>query len=642
MSSTVAAWVLLLGPGPASQAPAEQDDASSEQPEERREIVVTGTRTERSRNESPIATQVYDRQEIVDSGGENLAEVLQETPGLVVQRGLFGSGVTMQGLDPAYTAVLIDGQRTTGRVGGVMDLSRFPAEEIEQVEIVRGPSSVLYGADALAGTINLITRRPKRRHEGEAHFAYGSFDTLDLTGRVALSRERYSGSVLGGWHRTAGWDADPSNQSTTGPSSNQINLATTQEVGALGPLTLWSRASYLRRDALQVDETGTGAIFDRQNRSEVIQATVRPSLEDGPTKLTVTTSYNLWRDQFLQDQRGSSELDQSQDTFDHIGQVLMQYDHAIGDHAVTAGTDMQLELLTTDRIDPSTVDRQRYALFVQDEWVPSKAPRISIFPGFRLDYDTYFGVYPTPRLATMIVPNDKWTIRASYGRGYRAPSFREMFLRFVNAGVGYTVQGNAGLRPETSWSASFSGEYRPWQWMWLAANVFDNRLQDTIVTDTRDPTDVDTATLFEYVNIGEATTRGVESQAAVTILQRLTLDGSYTFVHTRDHATGRPLPGRPRHSGTAGLRYHRPASGTTLRVRSSIIGKRSFFTDTDDDDIEEEVDSPGFTTLDFRASQTVFVYAQIFVGIDNLLNAGNATDNPLQPRTYYGGVTVRY
>lgn len=609
---------------------------------ETRTVVVTGTRTERSQADSPIATQVYDRAEIEQSGAENLGELLEETPGVQISRGIGGTGIRMQGLDPSYTVILIDGQRTTGRVNNVMDLSRFPAEDIEQVEVVRGPSSVLYGADALAGTVNLISRRPKKRHEGEAHFAYGSFNTVDATARVGLARRRYTASLTAGMHNTDGWDADPSDVGTTGPRSRQLNASTTQRFGDFGPLAISFRGSYLRRDALLIDSTSTGAVFDRSNRSEVIQATLRPSLDWDIARLSLSASYNLFRDQFLQDQRGSTELDQSQDTYDHLAQLTAQYDHELGDHVFTAGADAQLEFLTTNRIDPASVDRQRYAMFAQDEWTPTRAPKIVILPGVRLDYDTFFGVYPTPRLAMMLVPSQRWTFRASYGRGYRAPSFREMFLLFANPSVGYTVRGNPQLRAETSWSASFSAEYRPWQWMWLAANVFDNRLQDTIVTDTSDPSDVDTATLFEYINIGEATTRGAEAQAAITVLRQVTFDGSYTFVHTRDHSAGRPLPGRPRHSGTAGVRYFRPASGTGLRVRSSILGKRSFFADRDDDGLDEERLSAPFATVDVRASQRFLNYVQVFVGVDNVLNAGNPNDNPLQPRTYYGGATIRY
>lgn len=630
--------VLLASPAPDEPEP-EPETA------EVRTVVVTGTRTERSPDDSAVATQVYDREEIERSGAENLAEILEETPGVQLSRGIGGVGVRMQGLDPTYTVVLIDGQRTTGRVNGVMDLSRFPAEDLEQVEVVRGPSSVLYGADALAGAVNLISRTARKPHEAEAHVAYGSFNTLDLTGRVGLSRKRYRGSLSAGWHRTDGWRAYPSNPedlSTSGPRASQLNIATTHDVEVYGPLSIGFRGSYLRREALGVDDMGVAGTFDRHNLSEVVQATLRPRLEGEHSRLTVWASYNLFRDQFLQDQRGSTELDVYQDTYDHLAQFTAQYDHELGAHTLSAGADTQMEVLTTDRIVPPTAERQRHALYVQDEWTPTRSPKLVVLPGFRLDYDTYFGLYPTPRIAMMVVPSQRWKLRASYGRGFRAPSFREMFLLFSNPSVGYTVRGNPGLEAETSWSSSISAEYRPWSWAWLSANVFDNRLQDTIVTDTTDASDVETSTLFEYVNIGEATTRGVETLASVTIARRLTFDGSYTFVHSRDHNAGRPLPGRARHSGTAGMRFHSLKAGTGLRVRSSIIGSRVFFSDSDGDDVEEETRSAPFATVDLRASQRLFHYVQVFAGIENLLNAGNPTNNPLQPRTYYGGVTIRY
>ena len=634
-----AGFAVALAPSPSES---EEDAGADVEDESTRTVVVTGTRTERRLSDSPVATQVYDRQAIEDSGGENLGEVLDKTPGVQVSRGIGGVGIRLQGLDPSYTVVLVDGQRTTGRINGVLDLSRFPAEQIEQIEIVRGPSSVLYGADALAGAINLISRRPRRRHEEELHLAYGSFRTVDLTSRVGLSLKRYRASLGAGLHRTDGWDADPSDLTTTGPRSSQLNLSTTQNYDAAGPWSLSGSASYLRRDAQQIDERATGAIFDRTNRSEVLQATFSPRIEGRNSRLILSSSYNLFRDQFLQDQRGSAELDQSQDTFDHLGQFTAQYDHELGHHVVSTGVDTQFELLSTQRIDPPNVDRQRYALFAQDEWTPTQAPKIVVLSGVRLDYDTYFGLYPTPRLSTMVVPNERWMLRASYGRGYRAPSFREMFLLFSNPSVGYTVQGNPGLRAETSWSTSMSVEYRPWSWAWLSANVFDNRLQDTTVTDTVDTGEVGGTTLFQYVNIGEATTRGVEAEAMVTIRKRLSVDGSYTLLHTRDHATGNPLPGRARHAGTAGLRYVRPASGTTLRIRSSIFGPRTFTAGVDDDGETELTMSPAFVAMDVRVGQQLWQYVQIFAGVENVLDAGNATDNPLQPRTYYGGLTIRH
>lgn len=627
--------------------PARQDDEDEalDEPEaddeQVRTIVVTGTRTEQSLADTPVATQVVSRTEVEESGGESLAEVLEQVPGVALTRGVGGTGIQLQGLDPRYTLVLVDGQRTTGRVDGTMDLSRFPAEDVGQIEIVRGPGSVLYGADALAGTINVITRRPTRPHEAEVHAAYGGLRTVDLTGRVALTRERYAGSASAGLHRTDGWDADPSDVATTGSAQALWRVGTRQELRELGPLSLLGTADYLRRDQSRVDMDAAGAVFDRRNRTEVITVGLVPRIELSASSLRVSGSYNLWRDQFVQDQRGSTALDQSQDTWDHLAQATAQYDHAIGQHAVTVGADLQAEVLRSDRIEPTRVDRQRYAILAQDEWTPSLAPRVAVVAGARLDLDTYFGIYPTPRIALMLRPSERWTIRASYGRGYRAPSFREMFLQFANPSAGYVVRGNAELRPETSWSSSVSAEVRPWSWLWLSGQVFDHRLQDTIVVDTVD--DGGEVTQFGYVNVGEAQSRGVETAAALSVLEPLALEGSYAFAHAWDVENQRLLPGRPRHQGTAGLRFHRRRWGTSLRVRATIQGRRLFYADVDGDAVEDEQPTPPFATLDLRLGQALLAeHVQAFAGVENLLDAGDATTNPIPPRTFYGGVTLRY
>src|SRR5690606_19274964 len=153
-------------------------------PKERHDVVVTAARTEQSVGDVAVSIRVIDRAAIEASGAETLAGVLEEQPGLQVLRsfaGAGGVGVQMQGLDAKYILILVDGQRATGRVGGVIDLARFPAEDIAQIEIVKGPGSSLYGADAIAGVINIITRRASRALEVDARARYGSFHTSDLS-----------------------------------------------------------------------------------------------------------------------------------------------------------------------------------------------------------------------------------------------------------------------------------------------------------------------------------------------------------------------------------------------------------------------------------------------------------------------------
>ena len=124
---------------------------------------------------------VIDREEIEAAGAETIAAVLETHPGIEVEPGLRGFTIRMQGLDPEYVLILVDGERAQGRLGGGLDLTRFPADAVERVEIVKGAGSALYGSDAVAGVINIITRRPKEAVEVGGHLSGGSIGALDAS-----------------------------------------------------------------------------------------------------------------------------------------------------------------------------------------------------------------------------------------------------------------------------------------------------------------------------------------------------------------------------------------------------------------------------------------------------------------------------
>ena len=130
------------------------------------ETVVTGTKTEHAAEEAPVPTQVIPREVIEQSATVGIEQVLDQIPDLYVQQnvefGLGASIVRMQGADPNKVAILLDGQRFRGGIDGVVDLRDIPAGEIEQIEIIRGPASSLYGSDAMAGVINIRTRVGRR------------------------------------------------------------------------------------------------------------------------------------------------------------------------------------------------------------------------------------------------------------------------------------------------------------------------------------------------------------------------------------------------------------------------------------------------------------------------------------------------
>lgn len=612
---------------------------------ESRTVVVTGTRTERGLADTTVATQVLDRKALEASGAENLAEALEEQPGVQITRafgGAGGAGIQLQGLDPKYTLVLIDGQRVTGSVNGVVDLSRFPAEDIEQIEIVKGPSAALYGADAIAGVVNVITRKQRRPREAELHTTYGSYNTADITGHVGMQQGKVRTRMSSGWHRTDGFDRNPADVQTTGNASDAVNATHTLEARPRSDTKVTTAVDFLRRELRGVDLAATGAVFDRSNRTHTLGATLTwEKTWTAPARLRLSAHAAHFSDRYALDQRNADALDELQKTRDTLGQFGAQYDHVLGRHAVTTGLEGQVEHILTPRLETGSGLRGRYAVFAQDEWTVLDAPRLVLLPGARLDYDTQFGGAVTPRLSLRFDPHRTLVLRASYGHGFRAPSFRELYLSFANASVGYRVTGNDALRPEHARGFTASVEWRPHRVVMFGAGAFVTAIRDLITVDAGGDVAL-VGSVFRYVNIGAARTRGAEASFGLRAGEWLSLDGSYTFTEALDMTIPRPLPGRPAHQGSARLLLKHPRWGTQFNVRAAIRGKQFYYEDRDGDGVDETREIPPYATLDLRLSQSIRGRVDLFVGVDNLLDAGDAGYLPIFPRSFYGGLTIRH
>ena len=146
------------------------------QPIQMNEVVVTATRTERKLGNVAVPVRIIHQKTIQQAGSLRLKDILQEQAGLFITNS-FGAGVQMQGLNPDYTLILIDGEPLVGRNAGVLDLNRLSVGNIRKIEIVKGPSSSLYGSEAMAGVINIITDRSYKKQLGAGvRYGFGNPD----------------------------------------------------------------------------------------------------------------------------------------------------------------------------------------------------------------------------------------------------------------------------------------------------------------------------------------------------------------------------------------------------------------------------------------------------------------------------------
>ncbi len=648
MWSLVLALSLAQLEAPDAGAP---DAGTDERPDPSKLTVVTGTRGERRAADVVVPTEVITRAQIEALGVRDLTQLLQQHPGVEMVHSARGTGIRLQGLDPEYVLILVDGQRMAGRSGSFTDISRFSLREVERVEIIKGPAAALYGADAMGGVVNLITRRPQKVFEGSVRGMFGTLLEGDVRGHVGSKLGPFELRAGGGYRTRNPYDWDPRDVATSIAGLKRIDGDVEVAYVPTEDLRIWGRAAYVFTDLNAVDVNTSGAVFDRFQRTEQFDSWLGATVKfNSDTSATVRGHFGLFRDQFLVDQRSSRALDEYSVNLTRLWEAYGQVEHHIGNHTITGGVEGFSELLASSRITPSDVQRGRLGVFLQDEWVlNTTGPRLAISPGFRADIDTQFGWAPSPRLAFKIDPIPQLTFRASWGLGFRPPSFSELYLRFSNAGVGYIVQGNPDLQPERSGSANISFDWRlPLQGWVLSASAWHTSLSNLINVTANTLPNPDDPVVFGYENVTSAYTQGGEVSLRTRISRGTYFDISYMGLDARDLTRNRPLEGRSNHrvNGTLTAKYS--PFGLELVVRGTYNSPRPFYVGAGfgfANVLTPGVDDPvvmaaGYFDLEAQLTYTFRSWLRVFVNGYNLLNSGDQNFNPRPPRGVIGGVML--
>lgn len=644
-------------PTPSAAPEPSAEDTEHEGADRRRQTVITASRTERILEDVVVPTEVITRRQIEALGVRDLGQLLQQHPGVELVHTFRGTGIRLQGLDPEYVLILVDGERVAGRVGSTLDLGRFTLRDVERVEIVKGPAAALYGAEAIGGVVNLITRRVQKPLEASVR---GGFGTL-LEGDVRAHAGSRQGPLelrLGGGYRTrTPYDWVPADAATSGAGQRRMDVDAALSWSPEERLRLWARTQYVFRDEDAVDLNPSGALFDRRQRQEQFDLTLGGRGNVAPaTALLLRGHFGLFRDQLLQDQRGSRALDDYTQNITRLWEGFAQVDHRVGGHTLTGGAEVLYERLGSSRLEPGRVGRVRVAALVQDEWeveLPANPElKLRVAPGVRMDVDSQFGGAPSPRLAVKLDPSPQVTLRASWGMGFRPPSFQELYLRFANQGVGYVVAGNPGLSAERSWALNASVDWRPPVEGWgVSASGFYTRLNNLINITASAPPDPDNPPTFLFENVAEAATLGMELSARMRLVPRVAwVEVAYMALDARDLTRNRPLEGRASHRANLMLSArHRPAN-LEATLRGSWVSARPFFLDASGTALgdiiglgeERQVWAPDYFDLEAQVTYTWQGWLKVFVQGYNLLNAGDQQFNPRPPRGVLGGVQWDY
>ena len=651
------------------------------------EIVVTGTGTEHLLKDAPVQTEVITSRMLQRYAGKSIEDILAGlTASFAFGQDDMGAQMQLGGLGNAYILVLIDGKRIHGDVGGQNELSLIDPQNIERIEIVKGASSALYGSDAIAGVVNIITR--KHRDQGimaENTTRIGSYGDVRQHNGLALNYGRFSSYTnfqlqhSDGWQNTAVEHTEGSEPPITDSRNKTVNRHTNWQVAErityqptdrlelyADGSTYWKRiyrvsGRHPHYDVKTWDmeyHNGSAALGGKWkldgadfvaldidwNRHAYYYYYTATTLVEDYDKSAGTIYYPYYP--YLP---GQKELQSDQQRTMATLKGVFTLPH---NNRLSAGAEFRYDWLKAPtRVVGGKASDWTAAVYVQDEYNPLAC--LNITAGLRLNYNEQFGARLTPKISAMLKLGNPWRLRATWSQGFKAPAIRELFYRYVRQMSGtYLYLGNTDLKPQSSNYWSVGGEYT-WAGLNVTVTGYYNKVKDMIALVTipnyQAPDEYiaqyDPVKTRQYQNIEDARTMGVDVNVRYSWREFnfglgyswLDTDANqYDTNHDRMHSV--VIDGTAHHKGnfmaTWGHRFT-PNYQLGLGLYGRMSSKRYY---------QDDGNGKGYhiwriaTTHDLGHSRTMTY--RLEAGVDNIFNYCDRTPHGLHLGTTTPGTTV--
>lgn len=670
---------------------------------EMNEVIITATRTQKSIGNIPVPIQVINKRFIQQTGSQKLIDILQQQTGLILAdnplgqalQGYpnpFGSGIQLQGLDPAYTLILLDGEPLTGRNAGILNLGRVAVGNIQQIEIVKGPATSLYGSDALAGVINIITEKPKET-TASLQFHHATNNTWGVTASAFIKNNKSALQVFANRLSSSGYDLDKSIYGKTAD-----------------PYHNYSYAAKWFYDISKHTQFQTSARFFSQTQfnNYMVYSGITAQAVDGNTKETDWSINNQLLHSFSENlkiaarvyvtgyqdnaevylQTGKSLFDKS-----FLHQFLLKPEIQVeagkkANQKMIAGIGYNYETIDANRY-PSKHNFNAYYFYTQKEWLLNN--RLNITAGARLDKHTLYKLQFNPKLAVAYKFFKKLTVNASVGTGFKAPDFRQQFLFFTNSLVGYTLLGaeelsnglqqlqkqgqidssinitpylgNHTLLPEKSVGTNIGIRFNANSKLLFATNIFRNDITNLIDRFNLPFTKVNNQSIYSYANINKVFTQGIDISVNYQLAKQFCISGGYQYLEAKDKDVVKKIKdqqlvkrdpvtyesnyvsmseygglfNRSKHTANLQLSYFNKKSNINSSLRAVYRGRYGYSDINGDavlDDDREYAD--GYLLLNASVSKTFKCGFELQTGSDNILNHRDKDKLPnLYGRTYF-------
>jgi len=619
------------------------------------EIVVVADRSPERADRIGQQITVLTAQDLQAQQTPVLSDILARTPGVSFSRnGGVGAPtqVYIRGAESGQTVILIDGVKLNdpSSTDTGFNFGNLLVGDVERVEILRGPQSVLWGSQAIGGVVNLLTAQPKARFESDVTAEGGSNNWG--YGRVGVGgkSERVSWRATAAYLTTTGVSAfDPAKGGQESDGERHVGASAKAEVKITDQLSLDLRTVYSRgRNDFDGFPPPNRVFSDTREygvKEDLVgYAGLNLALLDGRFTNRVAVAYTRTDRQFFNPDQAVTDVTfrstGSNQRFEYQGAFAITPAWKAVFGAETEHSTMRSASPSEFDPNPAAIRRNADIDGIYAQLRGEVAPGLTVSGGVRHDHHGDFGDHTVGQASAAWRVNDgKTVLRASWGQGFKAPSLYQLGSEF----------GNPNLAPESSHSWDAGVEHRLFDdRVVLTAAYFDRRTRNQIdffscPFVTADPRCIGAGGLPRfgyYVNTARTKAHGVELSAQADVTEALTLSANYTWTDARNETPGanfgKHLPRRPPREGNAEATYRWPTKLSTA-VAVHYAGDRY-------DDVSNRNRLKGYVLWDLRASYPVTETLEVYARVENLFDKSYETIRNYGElgRAAYAGVKAKF
>jgi len=655
--------------------------------------ISTATKSEKSIDGVSASVIVIDEKDIATLGAESLKDIINQTPGLNVQYGTFPSAssaskgsLVLRGMGAKGTLLLIDGRRLSGEVANPYDLDRIPASQIERIEIVKGPMSTLYGADATGGVVNIITKKPKNEPQADVGVRYGANgDGDDENKNVNISirgkyeklgysfyanethTTPYTQKENGDVYAKAGVNlVKPSAHPNPGISGNlpnsydnvEVSYRDESEVSTQGGRLTYDISddivagiefnhftekrdgtylSYFHPTAYTIPAFNVPVNSKDENErldigtdlkikvTDTLSVMLRAYNSSYEKRSTITAKY--WADMGYTSEAASSQngMDANVDTttYEASANYLIHPDHLL-----TFGVERRFEeregsvFTLANTMTTKKVDYS--AGYLQDEWQATKD--LSITLGGRFDEISNADSKATFKIGAVNRFDEALHVRANFAQGYRTPDIRELYI-YKNTATGSqrgasVIDASVGKTTAYDLKPEFTNSYEIGASGKVGVGKYDLALFYNDIEDRI--SEVNTGNYYTFLNIPKAKTYGMEASWVQPLFEKIDLGLSWTELRSKNKESGKDLEFSPERTLGARLDYAFSKQLSSY-VGANYIGEQYYLkTLNRGTPTQSLVDATAndYVSVNWGVNYSINKTVTLYGGINNLTNEG--------------------